>query len=116
QIGGKELQDELIIKQDNSYINEKENKLQGEVVFQKTRLLKSNVIDILGEEGKLEVLKENGEVIYEVNKETEATEEGLIEINYEENLQNIYLKITQPKKLGTLKIEHTKVIPETIKN
>ena len=78
------------------------------------KLNKQNVLDILGEEGKLQVLNKDGEVLGEINKDTEATEDGTIEINYENEQKEIVIKLTKPAKLGTVNIENKKVIKETM--
>ena len=80
----KDIANEVTIETDNKFINVKNEEIEtDEILYKGLKLNKQNVLDILGEEGKLQVLNKDGEVLGEINKDTEATEDGTIEINYE---------------------------------
>lgn len=111
----KDIADEVNIETDNKFINAKNEEIEtDEILYKGLKLNKQNVLDILGEEGKLQVLNKDGEVLGEINKDTEATEDGTIEINYENEQKEIVIKLTKPAKLGTVNIENKKVIKETM--
>lgn len=111
----KDIANEVTIETDNKFINVKNEEIEtDEILYKGLKLNKQNVLDILGEEGKLQVLNKDGEVLGEINKDTEATEDGTIEINYENEQKEIVIKLTKPAKLGTVNIENKKVIKETM--
>lgn len=111
----KDIANEVNIETDNKFINAKNEEVEtDEILYKGLKLNKQNVLDILGEEGKLQVLNKDGEVLGEINKDTEATEDGTIEINYENEQKEIVIKLTKPAKLGTVNIENKKVIKETM--
>ena len=111
----KDIANEVTIETDNKFINAKNEEIEtDEILYKGLKLNKQNVLDILGEEGKLQVLNKDGEVLGEINKDTEATEDGTIEINYENEQKEIVIKLTKPAKLGTVNIENKKVIKETM--
>ena len=111
----KDIANEVNIETDNKFINAKNEEIEtDEILYKGLKLNKQNVLDILGEEGKLQVLNKDGEVLGEINKDTEATEDGTIEINYENEQKEIVIKLTKPAKLGTVNIENKKVIKETM--
>lgn len=111
----KDIANEVTIETDNKFINAKNEEIDtDEILYKGLKLNKQNVLDILGEEGKLQVLNKDGEVLGEINKDTEATEDGTIEINYENEQKEIVIKLTKTAKLGTVNIENKKVIKETM--
>lgn len=99
-VSEKELQDTLKIEQENNI----------PIGYKKTRISKSNLKEILGEEGSIKILKEDGSLIQEINKDTEEVEDGMVEITYEENTEKIVLQTSKPRKEGELSIIHTKAI------
>lgn len=91
-VSKQELEDQLLIKLNQEYLNENSEKVEENgISFKKTYINKNELKDILGEEGNIKILKPDGTVIKEINKDTEENENGYIEINYEENMRrNIY--------------------------
>lgn len=112
-VSNKELEDTLEIKQENQYLNENSEIVEGQngIIYKSTKINKQNVLDILGEEGSLKVLKEDGTIIKEINKDTE---EDVVEIAYEENTSKIVIQTSKPQKEGEISIEHTKAFPVNI--
>lgn len=111
----KEISEELAVETSNKFINTKNKEIETEeIVYKSAKVNKQNVLDILGEEGKLQILNKAGEVIGEINKDTEAQEDGTVEINYENEQTEIIVKTTKPVKLGTIEIDSKKAIKETM--
>lgn len=77
---------------------------------------KNNMLEILGEEGIIEVLDSNTEnKITEINKDTEADENGDIEIKTND-VDAIKIKTSEPQKVGTINIKAIKIIKEEQEN
>ena len=84
--------------------------------FDTTIINKENMINILGEEGQIQVLNENNDIIYVINDATEADENGDIRIDYGTNIfaKNIKFHITTPIAIGTLQMTNIKHINPNI--
>lgn len=111
----KDISDEVKVETNNKFINTKDKEIEtDEIVYTGVKVNKQNILDILGEDGKLQILNKLGEVIGEINKDTEAQEDGTVEINYEKEQTDIIVKTTKPVKLGTIELESRKAIKETM--
>ena len=77
-----------------------------------TIINKQNMLNLLGENGEIQIVNENNEVIYIVNKDSEENEYGNIEIHYDnpQLAKNIRFNITKPEQIGTLRMAHAKYI------
>jgi len=116
-ISKEDISNETIIKLEDKLVNEKGEELDTQdIYFSKTKINKNDVIEYLGEEGYLEIEKEDGTVITRVDKNTQSNEDGTIEITYENEERNLQIKTSKGKKIGTLEIENTKQIKETLTN
>lgn len=82
---------------------------KGTIYYKSTKINKNEMIDILGEDGKIIIENENGEVIQQIDKNTTVDENGIFTINYD-NVEKIKIVITQPIKEGTIHIENSKII------
>lgn len=77
---------------------------------------KNNMLEILGEDGIIEILDVNTEnKILEINKDTEADENGNIKIKTND-IETIKIKTSEPQKVGTIDIKVTKIIKEEQEN
>ena len=116
-ISKEDISNETIIKLEDKLVNEKGEELDTQdIYFSKTKINKNDVIEYLGEEGYLEIEREDGTVITRVDKNTQSNEDGTIEITYENEERNLQIKTSKGKKIGTLEIENTKQIKETLTN
>lgn len=86
-----------------------------DIKISKTILDKNQVIKLLGEEGKLEILSSSKETLYEINKDTQDNN-GKIEISYSEPQQELIFKTSNLKQEGILNIQNEKVIQKTYKD
>lgn len=111
-IGYKQIADELKIYSENSIVNNEED----EIIYKSTKIYKQDVLDKLGEEGYLKIFNTKGDLLGEVNKNTETLEDGTIEFKYEEEVTEIVINLSKPLNLGILNIQNTKQIKENIKN
>jgi len=111
------ISDKIEITEDDKFVDAKDKEINTEEIkYKSTKVNKNNILDILGEDGKLQILNTNDEVLLEVNKDTQANEDGTIEANFENEEDSLKVKTSKPIKIGTLKIENTKEIKETYLN
>ncbi len=86
-------------------------------VYRTTKINKSNVDNILGENGVLNIINAaNGEVISTINKDTKADEDGNIVFIYPENIETVKFEIKSINAIGKLEIETTKTINSLDRN
>ncbi len=107
-----------IANSDINFILEDESVLPAsDYIFYNTTIInKENMINILGEDGQIQVLNENDEVIYVINNSTETDSNGNIQIGYGNNglARNIKFRTSVPKEMGTLEISNIKHIDTNI--
>ncbi len=80
------------------------------IQYKTTSISKQNFAKILGEEGSIKIINQNGEEIGEINKETKEDENGFYTYTYENETTGITIKTSKPINEGTLKIKHQKAI------
>lgn len=102
----------ISIKEEQSNYNTSEGQeVLANVVYNKTVLEKEDFDKILGENGEITILNENGETLGVVNSETQADENGNIVIDYTgKEPSSIEIKTTTPVEEGDLVFTHTKTI------
>lgn len=86
------------------------------LVYKSTKITKENMTNLLGEDGFIEILNSDGEVISTINKDTEFDEEGSVTINYDSEPEEIVIRTSDIKNEGVLQLEHTKEIKNTMLN
>ena len=117
EVSKKELSEEMIIDTKHSFINENEEEIDtDEILYQSTKISKNQILSILGEDGWLQILDNNEEVIGEINKDTEVEESGIFEIAYEKELSKIIVKTSKPIEVGTITLQNKRAIKETMTN
>lgn len=115
-VGYKEISGELKISSNNSFVNNNNIINTDEVIYKSTKIYKQDVLDKLGEDGYLKIFDINGELLGEINKDTETLEDGSVEFKYEKEVTEIVISLSKPLNLGTLNIQNAKQIKETMKN
>lgn len=109
------LSDEVEIHLRNSFIDENNIETElNDIIYKSTKINKNQVLSQLGEDGYLQILNENGDVLGEVNKDTETPENGIVEINYENEISNIIIKTSQIKELEGITIQNVRQIKENV--
>ncbi len=108
----KEYNQIMISKQDAQdriqYVED--NKAEDKIKFNSTTISKKDVVNMLGEEGTLEISDKDNNVLTTINKDTEYDENGKFTYTYEKEINSIKIKTSDIKQEGTLNIEHTKEI------
>ena len=102
----KNIENSRVVYYPDYILEEKE----ANIIYRETRINKEEMKKILGEEGSVIVKDQNGEMVAEINKDSETNEEGKVVITYPEDEKEIKLETSKPENIGTLNIENTKGI------
>ncbi len=94
------------------YVNEKNEETEANIRYESTVINKKEFDSILGETGYITVKDQEGNVIANINKETEVKENGNIVIEYGENTKNISIITSKPVSTGIFNIINNKKIEE----
>ena len=107
------LENILIKDIGEEFENEKE-KFETKTSYYKTIIMsKENFEKILGQDGKVEILNSNSEVIGTINKETKIDDENNYYINFEKFENTIVIKTSKPISEGILIIKANKEMVES---
>ncbi|MCI8655333.1 MAG: hypothetical protein HFJ48_05645 [Clostridia bacterium] len=74
----------------------------------------SNLKEILGENGEIRILNQDGAILDVINSEVQLDESGDYTHIYAEQIQNIRIEISNIAKEGVLEINTTKIIKSTL--
>ena len=95
----------IILKEEASNYN---------VMYKEVSLLKAEFDKLLGENGVINILNENNELIAKIDNKTIANENDMIEVSYgEKQAKQLTIEISTPIKEGNLNLNHTKTIYKT---
>ena len=117
QTSFKEIADEITVNSKNLLVNnkDKENETQ-EIIYKNTKVNKNEILDKLGQDGYFQIIDKDGNVLATINKDTEADENGNIQIGYDGEKTELNFKFSKPLKLGNINILNTKEIKDTMKD
>ena len=117
QTSYKEIADEIIVNSKNLLVNnkDKENETQ-EIIYKNTKVNKNEILDKLGQDGYFQIIDKDGNVLATINKDTEADENGNIQIGYDGEKTELNFKFSKTLKLGDINILNTKEIKDTMKD
>ena len=90
-----------------------ESEKEANIKYESTTIKKSEFNKIFGEEGFLNIIDNEGNLIQNINKDTENDENGNIIIKYEDEITSIKIETSKPQEVGTLKIKNEKIIGES---
>lgn len=104
----------IIIRDLGEEFENEEGKFENTTSYYKTiKISKDNFEQILSQEGQIELIKENGETIETINKNTKTDENNNYIINMTETINKINIKTSKPVAEGNLKITIIKEIKDT---
>ncbi len=89
--------------------NEKYNTNQS-ITYKKIQINKNNMLDILGQEGNIQIQKEDGTMIGYIDANTQADENGNLVISSNQVTTKLQIITTKPQKEGSLAIHIEKSI------
>jgi len=102
-IGYAELMDKIMFKDTAIYTDYYGNKYPASPIYTYTKVDKDNLVEILGEDGYINVLKENGEKVSTLNKEN-------LSVRFENAETKLLFETSKPLNEGILKIENGRAI------
>ena len=100
----------LDIKENESKFLLNEEDIDANIFYKQTKINKEEFLKIFGEEGYITIKGTSGEILANINKNSEIDENGNILINYPLNPKSIELISSKPIQVGTITIENTKSI------
>ena len=116
----KEIADEIELVENNKFINTQNDEVEtNDIIYKNTKVNKNEILDILGNDGYLQIITKTDDeekVLLNINKDTEAAEDGSVFVNYEEELTELRIRTSKPIKVGTISFTNEKIIKETMTN
>lgn len=119
-VSKKDASQRINILSNNSFVRMYNNDNGNEIVeelgnkenlmYKTTKIYKQDVIDLLGEQGKIEILDSNGNVLATIDQNTEYNEQKEVIITYPDNINDIYIRTSDIVNEGILRIENEKEI------
>ncbi len=110
-----DIVEEIIIEDvENYYINKEGNKVKGDDIYYKQiSVSKENFNEILGENGNIQILDTDSNVLAVINKDTPADENGNYNINFQNKITKIQIKTSKPIQTGNLILSNKKASNNT---
>ena len=107
----KDIIEEMIISDvGNEYVLKDGNVIgNDDTTYKEVSLDRINMIEILGEEGKVEIFDEAGNLITAIDNQTTETEDGKVLVTFDTEYKRLVIKTTKPVAEGLLVINTTKV-------
>ena len=107
----KDIIEEMIISDvGNEYVLKDGNVIgNDDTTYKEVSLDRANMIEILGEEGKVEIFDEAGNLITAIDNQTTETEDGKVLVGFDTEYRRLVIKTTKPIAEGLLVINTTKV-------
>lgn len=102
--------DNINIKECEATYLSREDEKDANIIYKQTKISKNEFLKIFGEDGYITIKNNQGEIISNINKDSDTDEEGKILINYTGNIKEIELTTSKPINVGTINIENTKSI------
>lgn len=99
EIGWAQALDKVLVKETGEYLNDIDAK--GVIYTKKVKVNKEELIKVLGENGQINVLKEDGSLIGTINKDT---------LEIEVNEAGVRYELSKPNTEGTITLEVEKAI------
>lgn len=107
-----DIVEEMIVEDvENNYIDKSGNKTQTEDVYYKQiSVSQENFNQILGQDGKIQILDDSGNEVATINQETQTDENGNFVVNFQNRISKISIKTSAPVSTGNLIIASQKAV------
>lgn len=102
-IGYSDLVDKITFKDETSYVDGNGNMYPSNALYTYTKIDKENLVQILGEDGYINVYSKDGKILSTLNKEN-------LEYKYEDGTSGVIFETSKPSVEGILKIENGREI------
>ena len=103
EISKKEAQERLKIEESNTFENE------GDIYYKSTKIKKDGFKDVLGENGKVEIIDQNGNIVSTIDNNS-FNENGEAVVEYGEDVNKIEIRTSKIENEGIIKLENVKKI------
>ena len=119
-ISKKEALEKLELVENNTFIKEENKNLvdlgnNNNLIYKSTKIKKENLEKVLGENGKIEILDQEGNTSVTIDlSNTEWEEDGSFTIYYEQEPETLLWKTSEIQNEGILMLEHTKEIKSSM--
>ena len=108
-ISNKNAHQKINITEENTFVN------TNDISYKSTKILKEDFLNVLGENGNIQILDGNNNVISTIDNNT-FNENGEAIVNYNDDVNNIVIKTSDIINEGILHIENVKKINGNILN
>ena len=121
-VSKKEAHQKMQITEENTFVRTNGEEIvedlgnNYQLVYRSTKLEKQNIVELLGENGSIEISDENGNVLATIDNNTQFAEDGTITITYENDVESLNIKTSNIINEGILYIENTKEIKNTMRD
>ena len=109
-ISKKEAHQKINITEENAFVN------SGDIYYKSTKILKEDFLDLLGENGKIEIFDGNNNLVATLDNNNGFNENGEALVVYPEDVNNITIKTSDIINEGFLHIENVKKIKSDVLN
>lgn len=82
-------------------------------LYTETSINKEQILDVLGENGSINIVDEKANIIKTINKDSETDENGKIKFTYKDRTSNLLIELNNVEKEGIIELENTRVIEPT---
>lgn len=82
-------------------------------LYTESSVNKEQVLEILGNNGSIDIIDEDANIVQTINKDSEADENGKIKLTYNKRTKNIAIRLNNLEKEGTIEVENSRVIEPT---
>lgn len=114
-VSQKVAQEKIEVLENNSFVRDELDLGNNEnLVYKSTKIAKEDLVKMLGEEGSIEILDTDRNVIATIDQNTQFDEDGTITIHYENEPEAIIIVTSDIQKEGILTLENTKEIKATM--
>ena len=108
-ISKKDIQQKIAFTEDNYFSG------NNDIVYKSTKIRQEDVKNLLGENGKIEILDVDENVLFTIDNTTEYNENGEIVLTYNEDVNKIIIRTSNIENVGTLYIENLKAIKRYVR-
>lgn len=100
----------IYLKLNEAIYMENDIEKTANIIYKQTLIDKQEFIKLFGEDGYISIKDSEGNIITNINKDSETNENGKIVVDYIDENKNIQIETSKPIAIGTLTIENTKTV------
>ena len=83
-------------------------------LYKETNIDKEQVLNMIGDNGSIDIVDQDANIVRTINKDSETDENGKIKLTYKNKAQNLIIQLNNIEKEGIIEVENSRVIePKT---